>query len=174
MVANPVILSVNEQNITSREEALIDMDSYVFDTEITVSPISVSKLNLLDNVGKHIPFLRMTQASITPYFVEVVFPFPEFISWCAEQYLQEERVILNKVGSKVLCEIDSLSLRHTLSVSESSSVVLEPFDEEKMITIYRECPSEVKTHFLQTIVKPEHHSKSLSLPINASVMIIEV
>jgi hypothetical protein len=31
-----------------------------------------------------------------------------------------------------------------------------------------------KNLFLQTIVKPEHHSESLSLPINVSIMIIEV
>jgi hypothetical protein len=42
-----------------------------------------------------------------------------------------------------------------------------------MITVYRECPPEVKTLFLQTIVKPEHHSESLSLPSNVSVMVIE-
>ena len=43
-----------------------------------------------------------------------------------------------------------------------------------MITIYREFPSEVKTLFLQTIVKTEHHLESLSLPTSVSVMIIEV
>jgi hypothetical protein len=72
---------------------------------------------------------------------------------------------LNKLGSEVLCEIDSPSLRHTLSILDS---------EEKMITIYREFPPEVKTMFLQTIVKPEHHSENLSLPANVSVMVIEV
>jgi hypothetical protein len=146
MSANLVILSVNEQDIASREEALIDRDSDIFDTKITVSPVYVSRSNLLDNVGTRIPFLEAAQASITPYIVEVVFPFPEFVSWCAERYSQEERVILNKLGSEVLCEIDSLSLQHTLSIPESSPTVSEPFEEEKMITIYRECPSEVKTH----------------------------
>ena len=43
-----------------------------------------------------------------------------------------------------------------------------------MITVYRECPSEVKTLFLQTIVKPKHPSESLSLPVSVSVMVIEV
>jgi hypothetical protein len=86
MVANPVILSMNEQDIASIEEALIDRDFNVFDTEITILLISVSRSNLLDNVGKLILFLETAQSSITPYVVEVVFLFPEFISWCAEQY----------------------------------------------------------------------------------------
>jgi hypothetical protein len=174
MAANPVVLSVNEQDISSREESLIDRDSDIFNTVITVSPISVSRSNLLDNVGTRIPFLEAAQASITPYVVKIVFPFPEFVSWCAEQYSQEERVILNKLGSEVLCEIDSPSLRHTLSIPESSPTVSEPFEEHKMITIYRECPLEVKNLFLQTIIKPEHHSESLSLPASVSIMVIEV
>jgi hypothetical protein len=89
MVANPVVLSINEQDISSREEALIDRDSNVFDIEITVSHVSMSRSNLLDNVGMRIPFLEVAQASITPYIIEVVFPFPEFVCWCAEQYSQE-------------------------------------------------------------------------------------
>jgi hypothetical protein len=52
MATNPVILSITEQDLTSREEALIYRDSDVFDIEIAVSPISVSRSNLLDNAGK--------------------------------------------------------------------------------------------------------------------------
>jgi hypothetical protein len=110
MATNPVVLSVSEPDISSREEALIDRDFDVFDTETTVSPVSVSKSNLLNNVGSHIPFLEAAQASFTPYVVETVFPFPEFVSWCAERYSQGERVILNKLGSEVLCKVDGPSL----------------------------------------------------------------
>jgi hypothetical protein len=174
MDVSPIILSINEQEISSREEALIDRDFDIFDTEIMVSPVSMSRSNLLDNVGKNIPFLEVAQASIIPYVVETVFPFPKFVSWCAERYSQGERVILNKLGSEVLCKVDSPSLQHALSVSDASPIVLEPFKEQRMITIYRECLPEVKTLFLQTIVKPEYHSESLTLPASISVMIVEV
>jgi hypothetical protein len=43
MAMNPLILSVTEQDLTSKEESLIDRDSDIFDTEITVSPIFVSR-----------------------------------------------------------------------------------------------------------------------------------
>jgi hypothetical protein len=43
-----------------------------------------------------------------------------------------------------------------------------------MIKIYRECLPEVKTLFLQTVVKLEHYSKSLSLPVSISVIIVEL
>jgi hypothetical protein len=63
MVTNLVVLFVNEQDISSKEEALIDRDSNIFDTKITVSPVSVSRSNLLDNVGMRLPFLEAAQAS---------------------------------------------------------------------------------------------------------------
>jgi hypothetical protein len=81
---------------------------------------------------------------------------------------------LNKLESKVLCIIDIPSIRHALSIPESSLVVSEPFEEEKLIKVYKECPLEVKILFLQTIVKPEYHYESMSLPMNISFMIIEV
>jgi hypothetical protein len=52
--------------------------------------------------------------------------------------------------------------------------VSEPFEEEKLVAVYRECSPEVKALFLKTIIKPEHHSESLSLPMSVSVMVIEV
>jgi hypothetical protein len=76
MAANPVVLSVSEPDISSREEALIDRDFDVFDTETMVSPVSVSKENLLNNVGSHIPFLEVARASFAPYVVETSLPIP--------------------------------------------------------------------------------------------------
>jgi hypothetical protein len=73
---DPVIMSVTEQDPASKEEALIDRDSDVFDTEITVSPVSVSRSNLLDNVGRQIPFLEAVQASIVPYVCRSRIPLP--------------------------------------------------------------------------------------------------
>jgi hypothetical protein len=72
---DPIITSVTEQDPVVNEEALIDRDSDVFDTEITISPISVSRSNLSDKVGRCIPFLEAVQATIVPYAVEIAFPF---------------------------------------------------------------------------------------------------
>jgi hypothetical protein len=52
--------------------------------------------------------------------------------------------------------------------------VSEPFEEEKIIRVYMECPSKVKDLFLQTIVKPEHLSEIFPLPMNVSIMVIQV
>jgi hypothetical protein len=103
---DPIIFSITEQDPLPSEEALIDRDYDVFDTKITVSFVSVSRANLSDHVGRQLPFLEVIQASIVPYIIEVSFPFPEFVGWCAEQYSQEDKVILSRLGSEVLCRID--------------------------------------------------------------------
>jgi hypothetical protein len=103
-------MSVAEQYLTSNKESLIDRDSDVFDIELTIFPISVSRANMSDNVGKQIPFIKAFQASIVPYVIEVAFSFPEFIGWCTEQYSHEEKVVLNKLGSGVMCRVDSPSI----------------------------------------------------------------
>jgi len=159
---DPIIFSITEQDPLPSEESLIYRDSDVFDTIITVSLVSLSRDNLWDHVGRQIHFCEAFQASIVPYVVEVAFPFPEFIIWCTEQYWQEEKVVLNKLGSEFLCIIDISSIRYALGIPDSPCTTSESFEEEKLVTIYKECPLEVKTLFLQTIVKPEHYSKSLS------------
>jgi hypothetical protein len=50
----------------------------------------------------------------------------------------------------------------------------EPFEEEKIIMVYRECPSEVKDLFLQKNVKPYHIYEILTLPMSFMFMVIEV
>jgi hypothetical protein len=84
MVSNPVVLSVSEPDSSSSEEALIDKYFDILDTKTMVLPISVSISNFLNNVGSCIPVLKEDQASFTPYAIETVFPFLEFVSWCAE------------------------------------------------------------------------------------------
>jgi hypothetical protein len=56
---DPIITSVTEQDPVVNEEPLIDWDSNVFDTKITISPIYVSRRNLSDNVGRCIMFLQV-------------------------------------------------------------------------------------------------------------------
>jgi hypothetical protein len=73
---DPIITLVIDQYPMSNEEALIDQDSDVFDTEIAICPIFVSRSIFSDNVGNHIPFLEAIYPTIVPYVVQVSFPFP--------------------------------------------------------------------------------------------------
>jgi len=69
--------------------------------------------------------------------------FPKFIGWCTEQYAHEERVAVNKRGFEVLCRVESLSIKESLSIPKSFPTIYEPFNEEKLISLYREYPLEV-------------------------------
>ena len=60
---------------------------------------------------------------------------------------------MNKQGSKVMCRVESLSIQYSLGIPESFSTNYDPFNEENLIRVYKECPSEVKDLVLQTIVK---------------------
>jgi hypothetical protein len=120
---DPIIISVTKKDHVANEEALIDRDSYLFDTEITISPISMSISNIYDKVGRCILFLEEVQATIVPYAVEIYFPFTEFIGWCDKQYSLEERVVVNKRGSEVFCRVESLSIRVSLGIPWSFSTI---------------------------------------------------
>ena len=146
---DPIVLSVVEKDPESNKESLIDRDADVFDPDITISPISMSRSNLDDIKGNNIPFLEVVQASIVPYVVEFSFPFPEFIGWCAEKYFHTKRVIVNKHGYQVLCRIDTLSVRESLNIPEAFFVNSESFNEEKMIRVYRKCQPELKSQLIQ-------------------------
>jgi hypothetical protein len=114
---DPIITSITDLDHVSNEESLIDRDSNVFNTKITIFPISVSRRNLSDNVRRRIPFLEVVQATIVPYTVEVTFPFPEFIGWCTEQNSHKEKVVVNKQRYEVMCKVESLSIQDALSIS---------------------------------------------------------
>jgi hypothetical protein len=105
----------------ANKEALIGREVDVFDVKITISPIFVSISNLSNKVGICIPFLEKVQATIVPYVVEIAFSFPKFIGWCAEQYSHEERVVVNKRGSEVLCRVESMSIRESLGIQAGKS-----------------------------------------------------
>jgi hypothetical protein len=113
----------------------------------------MSRANLSYNVGNQIPLLEAVQVTIVPYTLEVAFPFPEFIGWCTQKYSHEEKVVLNKQGFEVLCRVENLSIQSTLDIPYSFSIVYELFEEENLIMVYRECPSEFNDLFLRTIVK---------------------
>jgi hypothetical protein len=90
---DPIITLVMEQDPTTNEESLIDRDVDVFKVKITISPISVSRSNLFDKVGRNLSFLEAVQATIVPYVFEIAFPFPEFIGWCAKQYPMKKELL---------------------------------------------------------------------------------
>ena len=81
---------------------------------------------------------------------------------------------MNKQGSEVMRRVESLSIRDSLDILEYFSANYEPFNEEKIIRVYRECPSEIRDMFLQIIIKPEYFSMGLSLSMNVNIMVIEV
>jgi hypothetical protein len=80
---------------------------------------------------------------------------------------------MNKLGSEVMCRVESMSIRDSLSIPHSFSTTSKPFNEENLIRLYIECPSKFRNMFLQTIVKRENFFERFYFPMNVSIMVIE-
>ena len=81
--------------------------------------------------------------------------FPYFVAWCASNYSQSKRVIMDSNQSKILCPINSLVVRDALEVPQSFSQNLEDFVEETVIELYMHATTKEKQAFLSKILKPE-------------------
>jgi hypothetical protein len=73
-----------------------------------------------------------------------------------------------------LCKIDVVPVRDSFKIPKSFYENFEPFDEEEMIRVYRECQLDIKTLFLRMIIKLDQFPQSLFFPLIIYIMISEV
>ena len=71
---------------------------------------------------------------------------------------------MNFDGSKVLCQINSQSMREALCLSELNDKESVQFDEKESIRSFREMSLEQKTEFLSKFLKFDQNIEGLSLP----------
>ena len=62
---------------------------------------------------------------------------PEFVSLCAQYYSNNEKVITNSLGERIICKIDSQTLKETLGYSEDFFSTSISFDEAETSQIYK-------------------------------------
>lgn len=108
------------------EKHLTDSLVKVFESRLTVRPVSHYKQTIIDNPSI-IPSKLMVL--MFQFAIELVFLFPEFIEWCVSNYSRSERIIMNFNGSKFSCHINLQSIRETFSIVESNEDLIEQFSE---------------------------------------------
>ena len=82
----------------------MDSQENIFDMILTVNTISQSK----QVIGGQIPLLlNAITISVSQFSLEMSFPFLEFVQWCVDNYSKSKRVLVNSLGSGVLCKINS-------------------------------------------------------------------
>ena len=109
------------------------------------------------------------------YFsIEKTLYYPEFVEWCVNNYSPTKRVIMNKNGTKILCQVNAKGIHKVLNVLKIFPVNVEALSEETLFQVNRECKYEIKNTFLTEILKVGHVIESLSFPIDARLFREEV
>ena len=73
-------------------------------------------------------------------------------------------------ASRVLCNINSQSVRQTLCLPESNLEQSFPFDEEILIRLFRQTNNEVKLGFMSSLLRPDHVLEKLSFPYDLQAL----
>ena len=140
------------QNI---EELFEDKDSEIFDTIMLNRPIEAvkNKLKLLKDQGTDI---HSVYKSYFHYFsTDQTLICYEFVDWCATNYSSSERVIMDMIKSKILCQVSPLIIRNTLSVPVDFIQKSKEHNEESIVHYFRESTVEQKQSFFNICFKPD-------------------
>ena len=146
------------------EDASVVAQGDVFDTNLIINNVSQSK----QIINSEIPFLLSQIMTPDSHFTfQSSYPFPEFIQWCIESYSKSKRVIVNSKGSRILCKIDSQTIRQALSLSKSHK--FGPFNEEECLRVYKEVNNEEKVQFVSKFLKPNQSIHQTPLPYHVKI-----
>ena len=140
------------------KETIVDIDCEIYEPVLTLGLVT----KLKKKVGLQISLIpEKVQVSIKSFVVEPTFPFPEFIHWSASHFSSAKRVIIYFDRSKVLCQVNSQSIREELCLYKLNEYV--QFDEKESISSFREMSPEQKTEFLSKFLKSDQNIEGLSL-----------
>ena len=115
------------------DEVLEDRDSRIFDTILSFGPISQLKMRFKDQGTDLHNFFQ----SYLYYFCpNKTLNFLDFIDWCTSNYSSSERVILDAAKSKIICLVNPLVIRYSLSVPHTITQNHEGFYEEDLIQFF--------------------------------------
>jgi hypothetical protein len=128
------------------EEDLVDRDKDVFDPVLSFDTSVLyqqEKQGFQDLVDHYYAW----ESDLAKFIVPQVYHFPEFIVWCAENYIPTKRAIISKVGS-VLIELNAQTINEMMrwSINPDS----EPLNELVATKSFRELESKDRVSLLQS------------------------
>ena len=131
-----------------KEDCIVDTEGDVFYHVLSLGSAKEIKEKLSSMHSEPIYILNLAKNTINKFFPEQSFYFPDFVKWCALNYSQLERVIMNKNGSKIFSRVTAQGIRDLLRLSESNFQNSEPFNELEITKISKESSVEDKSNFL--------------------------
>ena len=81
-----------------KEYCIANRESYVLNLVLSMGIVKQIKEKLFSLHSESIDILGLAKNTIIDLFPKQSFHFPEFVEWCAQNYSQSERVIMNKDG----------------------------------------------------------------------------
>ena len=138
---------------------VINLDGNIFETQVELGLILKLKgiLKVIPNV-----ISQSAVDLVKKYNIETSFSFPKFINWSTNNYVVENRVLMNSNASRVLCNINPQSIRRALHLPESNLEESLPFNEENLIRSFRQTKNDVKLGFMSRLLKLDQVSENLS------------
>ena len=92
------------------------------------------------------------RSAIFQFYFESVFPFLDFIEWTIDNYSSSQRVIMDYQGSKVLCQVNSQTVRKALSIPVSHDDLDEKFSKLSSLSLVAELVQDKLHLFLSKMV----------------------
>jgi hypothetical protein len=99
--------------LTVEEEDLADRDKYIFDHVLSFEFFKLHRL-AMQNFRDSINYYHAWKSDMAKFIVPQVYEFPEFVVWCAANYIPSQRFVIYKNGS-VLFVINSQSINEMLN-----------------------------------------------------------
>ena len=138
--------------LDEREEFLVDRDRGVYDPFLSVGNVSVIKERLWRYNSQGNDILNSCKSFLYNFSIEQTLHFPEFVKWCAVNYLSSERFIVSHSTSRIFCRIDAKAIRGFLNLPDNYPDSREPINESVLAEVYRNCKTEVRCKFWSSIL----------------------
>ena len=102
------------------EEVLIDRDYDIFKPTLSnFDPDEIQKLSSERYQDSH-DYHHLLESNLAKLVVPKTYRFPEFLSWCTQNYVSLKKTIMSSYGLKILLVIDAKSFVDMISLLQKS------------------------------------------------------
>ena len=157
------------KSVDPTESYIIDLDALITETKLTIGNQSQIK-----NTISQSPELISEAfcSSLSQLTVKPTFPFPELIHWSAKNYALSSRQILSADGTRVICNINSQTVRRAFNLLSIDSDQLPiQFSEENNLSVIKALDSEQTSNFMSKMFRVDVSPSQYSFLFDISLLI---
>ena len=124
--------------IDPKEKHLTHREGVIFNQIVSITKLNQLKENILEEsrVGRN--DLNLCESKSIHFCLPQVYHFPEFVTWCVQNYSSTRRVALLEDESKVIFPVNIESIMEMLKLSINEIQDQVPLNEENMIMLFHQ------------------------------------